>query len=661
MDPKQSADTATLVPAKLATLQKLLGEDIVFLPIPKGEKGPRLKKWTEFTIDHMANPRYLALFEDDINVGILHGYPSNRHVSIDLDSDAALDTFLEHNPDLRGTATVRGQKGSKLIVRADHVPQSGKIRDVEGNDVGDFLGRDSQAVVYGTHPEGMEYQLTCEQPPRDVCLDDLVLPEGWTAPWVKSPFKKAEEAYGQPFSQGKTTLVGSLNESFFAGLLYLSESLLFEAKERQFYLYQEPSGLWVPATEDNIKRRISRLIYQLAAESYEGHEIADSIRQKVTDNFLRCSVGRLRSIAEKVDAFEPQFPLIIHVKNGMFDLGTSQLLPFGPEYYSRNQIPIAYDPVAACPRFIQDLLGGMLGGEDIDLFQKVMGGFLLPVNLPQVVTLIYGEAATGKSTLTNVCAGILGEENIGGLRLRHVDSRFEIGRLIGSRVLSAPDIPPSFLDDDNAQSLKAITGGDLLDAELKGSNSLFKVPGTFHVVITGNSRPIIRMQNDRDAWKRRLVPFKIERIKEAKRIPNFDNILIEEEGPGILRWAIEGAQQLRAEMQAHGQLQLTQTQQTRVNDLLYESESLRHFLELYVTKEQTGHATTDDIQRAYAEFCRAKKWTPIKDSSFRAKLPDLMQEIHYVSPSHNIPGASGSDQRGYRNIRIHALQGALFD
>ena len=344
----------------------------------------------------------------------------------------------------------------------------------------------------------------------------------------------------------------------------------------------------------------------------------------------------------------------------MLDLETSELLPFGPEYYSRNQIPIAYEPSAECPRFIDGLLGSMLGTEDQSLLQRVIGGFLLPENLPQIVVSIYGEAAAGKSTLANVCAGIIGQENIGGLRLRHVGNRFEIGRLIGARVLCAPDIPPNFLGDDNAQSLKAMTGGDHLDAELKGSNNLFKVPGVFHILITGNSRPIIDIQNDRDAWKRRLVPFKIERLKEVQSIPNFDKVLIEEEGPGILRWAIEGAQSLREEMAMFGKLQLTKAQETRVNDLLYESESLRHFPELYVTVEQTGHATTDEIQRAYAEFCRAKKWSPIKDNSFRAKLPDLMQEIHYVPLSHNIPSPSG-DQRGYRKIRIHSLQGSFLD
>lgn len=659
MDSNKEANTAILVPAKLATLQRILGQAVVLLPIPKGEKGPILKNWPEFTIGHMSNPRYLAQFAGEINIGVLTGHASGKLIAFDLDYEAELEEFLELNPRLRNTATVRGRNGAKLFVCVDHIPESGKIRDKAGNDVGELLGDGQQGVVYGTHPEGVEYRWICESPPIEVCMDDLLLPDGWTAPWILPPERKASRLYGQPYAQGKTTFVGSLNESFWAGLLYLSEVLLFESKERLFYLYRELSGLWAQVTEEDIKRRIARLLYNYA-DAMNCGQSAELVRQKVTDNFLRCCVGRLRSIAEKVDAFESKFPNLIHVKNGMFDLETSELLAFSPEYYSRNQIPIAYDPSAECPMFIQELLGGMLSAEDVDLFQRVMGGFLLPVNLPQVLVLIYGEAASGKSTLANICTGVLGEENIGGLRLKHVGSRFEIGRMIGARVLSAPDIPPNFLDDDNAQSLKAITGGDLLDAELKGSNSLFKVPGTFHVVITGNSRPIIRIQNDRDAWKRRLVPFKIERLKEAQRIPNFDKLLIKREGIGILRWAIEGAQMLREEMDAYGQLQLTKTQETRVNDLLYESESLRHFLELYVTKEQTGHATTEEIQRAYAEFCRAKKWTPIKDSSFRAKLPDLMQEIHYVSPSHNIPGLSG-EQRGYRNIRIHPLQGGLFE
>ena len=304
---KESARTATTAPAKLAQQQKILGENIVFLPIPKGQKGPRLKNWPEFTIDHMWKDRYLELFEDDINIGVLLGYPSNRLVAIDLDSEAALETFLDLNPALRGTATVRGAKGAKLFIRADRVSESGKIRDESGENVGDFLGEDSQAVVYGIHPDGMEYRWTRESPPVKVRMDDLVLPEGWTAPWMLSPAQKAAKLYGQPYAQGKTVYVATLNESYWAGLLYLSQILLYESKEAQFYAYQDSSGLWVAVSDDNIKRRIARLLYEYADE-LECHETAEPIRQKVTDNILRSCLGRLRSIAEKVDAFEAKFP-----------------------------------------------------------------------------------------------------------------------------------------------------------------------------------------------------------------------------------------------------------------------------------------------------------------------------------------------------------------
>jgi putative DNA primase/helicase len=662
MDNNQKADTATLVPATLAKLQKLLGEDVVFLPIPKGEKGPKgllMKNWPDFNIGHMSNPKYLGHFIEDGNMGVMTGWPSNKLIGIDFDDDDALGAFLDLNPELRETATVKGQKGAKLFVRTDRVPKNGKIRNESGKDIGDLLSDGKQGVVHGTHPDGMKYQWVCEKPPASVDLDSLELPDGWTVPWIRPVEDQIADKYGRPYQQLKDLTPGKLNESFWAGLLYAKYIIMFESGERSFYKYNPKNGLWQSVTDHELKRDLGQEIYRFAAAQpcSEDHE---PIRQKVNDNFLSGCINRLKSLAEKNNPFGRRDSNVIHLANGMFDLEEDQLLSFSPEYYSRNQIPIPYNPEAVCPRFVGELLGGMMGSEDITLFQKVFGGFLLPENLPQIITMIYGEASAGKSTLVNVCLGILGDDYIGSLRLKYIDSRFELGRLITTRLLTAPDIPPNFLDDNNAQALKAMTGGDTLEAELKGSNSSFKVQGTFHVVITGNSRPIVRIQNDRDAWKRRLVPFEIKKLGRSKSIPNFDKLLIEEEGQGMLFWAIRGAQMLREEIEQNGKLALSASQETRVNDLLHESESLRYFLRLYVTKETTGSVTTDQIQARYAEMCMAKKWTPVKDSTFRAQLPDLMQEMFYVSPSHSVK-VNGGEQRGYRGIRLHTLQGALLD
>ena len=46
--------------SKVDELLNLLGHDVVLLPIPRGEKGPRIKGWQSFTPDRMQDPKTLA-------------------------------------------------------------------------------------------------------------------------------------------------------------------------------------------------------------------------------------------------------------------------------------------------------------------------------------------------------------------------------------------------------------------------------------------------------------------------------------------------------------------------------------------------------------------------------------------------------------------------
>ena len=77
--------------AKLQALQRLGLEQAVFIPIPYGQKGPRIAGWQTKTLADMENPEYQALFDGEVNVGVLLGRPSNGLCVIDIDDEAAVD------------------------------------------------------------------------------------------------------------------------------------------------------------------------------------------------------------------------------------------------------------------------------------------------------------------------------------------------------------------------------------------------------------------------------------------------------------------------------------------------------------------------------------------------------------------------------------------
>ena len=110
--------------------------------------------------------------------------------------------------------------------------------------------------------------------------------------------------------------------------------------------------------------------------------------------------GMAKIAAAKSDAFHKP-NRVMHAANGMVDLTERPFAfkGFAKEFYSRNQSPIAYDPAAKCPRFLNELLRPALCGEDITLLQNWCGLALLGRNIPQVMLILSGTAGGGKGTI----------------------------------------------------------------------------------------------------------------------------------------------------------------------------------------------------------------------------------------------------------------------
>jgi hypothetical protein len=66
-------------------------------------------------------------------------------------------------------------------------------------------------------------------------------------------------------------------------------------------------------------------------------------------------------------------------------------------------------------------------------------------------------------------------------------------------------------------------------------------------------------------------------IAEEDRIDNYAQVLFAQEAPGILRKAVAGAMAHLAELEERGNFRETE-QKTRVDRLLTESESVKHFV-----------------------------------------------------------------------------------
>ncbi|MCS5573549.1 MAG: hypothetical protein NZ789_11495, partial [Pseudomonadales bacterium] len=227
-------------------------------------------------------------------------------------------------------------------------------------------------------------------------------------------------------------------------------------------------------------------------------------------------------------------------------------------------------------------------------------------------------------------------------------------------LLIGSDVSGRFLMHKYAHVIKSLVGGDPLSGEGKNKNGCFDIKGNFNIIISCNTRLKVRLESDIGAWKRRLLIVRYEKPPPKKPIPDFDVQLVEREGSGILNWALEGLQKALADIDESGNLRLSQEQERRVDALLAESESVRHFVDHCLIRDNNSDVTSDESVQAYAEYCSDRAWNPLPITVVQQQLPDLMLEFFRAAKSNSVQRA-GKSQRGWRGVRLADVPSETLD
>ena len=652
-------DEAKAHKGKLGDLADLLGDDAFCVPCEWGTKKP-LVTYVERPFEGTKSPAYRALFENgQCNVAVYLGKASGGLCAIDFDADEDLATFLKVSPKLARTLQTRGSRGGMIWLRVEgEYPASCNTSHFE------WRADKRLSTIAGRHPKGMDYSLVVEAAPITVRFEELVWPEGWELPWRLTPVQLLEREFGPALAVSEKGAV-KLNQRFIVGKLMREHDVLFDDLTGRFYRYLGETGVWSHVSEVKVRawfdEEFRRLIAELKANG-GGDPRLDNLYFSITQPLLRNLADMLKGAAAKSDAFHKP-NRVMHAANGMVDLTERPFAfkDFAKEFYSRNQSPIAYDPAAKCPRFVNELLRPALGEDDLTLLQNWCGLALLGRNIPQVMLILSGTAGGGKGTIVNIIHGVIGERTIHQLRTEHLGSRFETSFYHDKTLLCGADVEPNFLNTPAAHHLKALTGNDLMTTEHKGSSESDMLRGDFNILVTCNSRLMVKLQGDSEAWARRLLWIEFNQPKAAKPIHGFDAWLLHHEGSGILNWMLEGAVRLLAVLDQHEPFPLTAEQRERVNNLLSESDAARTFIMTGVERSPfpLDCVTSTELFAAYLAFCDERGWAPLSQRGFEMKAKDLMVQIHRACPTNKLNRTDHvGGQRGYQGVVLKTEQGA---
>lgn len=654
----------------MMTVQEIegwLGTPLFLVPQEPGTKIPMVK-YTQETMESTRRAAYVAMLENS-NVAVRLGEHSGGLCAIDFDDDGSLEAFLKVNPVLQGSARWKGKRGAQIGVRVSGkypgpCAERSTTETVEVN--GRMLGKplyewrstNNLSTVKGVHPSGCEYQVLVDKPPVVLEFSQIRWPEGWPVPGSRDAMEALLKRHGVPWTFGRSG-TGNLHPTFFAGYIMSKEQYLYDAVTGQFYWYQSDRGIWISLSREEMARRVLELSSKVLLDQIASTEDPrlPSLLTRLTAAFSDQVVDLVGRLTVERNPFgRPN--AVVHTSNVMVDL---RCVPyamhgFGPEWMSRNQTPVRYVEGAKSAMWEAFLDHALPEKEDQLLLQRWGGLAMLQRNRSQVMLVLTGTGGGGKSTVAGVVRRLVGDENCSELRTNHLGGRFEVASFHDKTLLIGSDVAPDFLNCDGSQVLKALTGGDRLNAEFKGKSGLKALVGDWNVLVTANSKLKVNVQGDLGAWSRRLLLLDFSQPKPQKVIPNYHDVMIENEGSGILNWFLSGAEDLIRIMRDGHSFPMTDRQRGMVDDLLSESDSVRCFIVNHVRPSSmtSDSVTSDELYHAYLQMCSYKEWSPEPEKRFQRRASDLMLEIHQAMKSNNLgrSGEGDSGQRGYLKVTL---------
>jgi len=239
----------------------------------------------------------------------------------------------------------------------------------------------------------------------------------------------------------------------------------------------------------------------------------------------------------------------INLKNGVYDLETDQLEEHRPSYFFTHKIETRYDPTKDCPNINQFLEDVVRTEKEVKTLREIAGYMLLPdYSIPKAFMLL-GKGNNGKSRYLDLLRHVIGDMNVTEKGLQDLDGRFGTHELQGKIGCIDDDLSSNKISEDAAGTMKKLTGGSRIGAEVKYGGH-YNFYNYAKLVFSANELP--RTSDDTDGFYRRWIlvefPYKFmenpdpeqEMQKQGKpKKKLMEEITRKDELEGFLWWAIE--------------------------------------------------------------------------------------------------------------------------
>lgn len=313
-------------------------------------------------------------------------------------------------------------------------------------------------------------------------------------------------------------------------------------------------------------------------------------------------------IAASLETFDVR-PYELATRHGqVIDLRDATWRPLTESDRFTKASPYRYDPDAKAPLWQSFLDLSQPDTATQAYLQEISGYSLTDYNLESVMFVHYGpDAKNGKSTLVDVLLGIAGDH--GGAAsskalLKAKGGKDKTGQdaidLIGYRLLSLSE-PPEGAHFDDADVKSFVSGDRRADRAHYKGNTQYRITGKFHVAT--NHLP--HMSGDPGLARRVHIIMWSVVIPEERQIVGFAQMMLEQEGAGILAWAVKGAAQWWGKRDGRQGPVLKQPAElaTKTGELIAEDDPVRRWIDER-TKPLVGSWTpTGELFEDFRTWC----------------------------------------------------------
>lgn len=302
---------------------------------------------------------------------------------------------------------------------------------------------------------------------------------------------------------------------------------------------------------------------------------------------------------------------LLAFENGVYDLGSEEMLEFSPDKIIRNKIPYSYYEEAYDE--LMDKTLDKLACEDKDirsLLEELIGYCFFTRNELGKAFILIGDKANGKSTFLSLLQVMLGSDNISSLDLSELGERFKTAELFGKLANIGDDIGDEFVA--NPALFKKLVTGDRVNVEKKGQDP-FEFNNYSKFIFSANKIP--RIKDRTGAVQRRLViiPFNASFSKED---PDFDpyikqKLLRKSSLEYLIRLGVEGLKRVLENKSF--------TKSEKVKKELDDYERTNNPILLFfddTEKEEIVNESIADVYKSYTVFCSENNFSPLSKIEF---------------------------------------------